>query len=167
MILVRKNVAKPSVPLAIWDREPGMREFGLELWRSPTRIQESRRRRRMPRRKSILHLEKIKSKNMVPIKRKPTAPGEILKEEFLKPLGLTQKELAEHIGCDIKVINRIVNGRSSVSALMAFRLASAFHTSPDFWLNAQQTVDLYKARKRLRHLPGSTPRRWSQLAWTA
>jgi addiction module HigA family antidote len=43
------------------------------------------------------------------IKRPPTTPGEILKEEFLKPLGLTQKQLADHIGCDVKVVNRIVN----------------------------------------------------------
>ena len=43
-------------------------------------------------------------------------PGEILREEFLVPLGLTQKELADHLGCDVKVINRIVNGRTSVTA---------------------------------------------------
>jgi len=46
---------------------------------------------------------------MVPMKRKPTSPGEILREEFLIPLKLTQKQLAEHIGCDFKVINRIVD----------------------------------------------------------
>src|SRR5438034_1262145 len=56
--------------------------------------------------------------------RKPTSPGEILREEFLKPLGLTQKELADHLGCDVKVINRIVNDRSAVTAEMAVRLAA-------------------------------------------
>ena len=67
--------------------------------------------------------------------RQPTPPGEILQEEFLTPMGLTQKGLADHIGCDVKVINRIVNGRTSVTAEMAVKLASAFGTSPEFWLN--------------------------------
>ena len=49
-------------------------------------------------------------------RRPPTRPGEILREEFLVPLGLTQKELADHLGCDVKVVNRIVNGRTSVTA---------------------------------------------------
>ena len=54
--------------------------------------------------------------------RKPTTPGEILHEEFLEPMKLTQKQLADHIGCDIKVINRIVNGRAAVTAEMALKL---------------------------------------------
>jgi len=78
------------------------------------------------------------------MKRKPTTPGEILYEEFLKPLGLSQKELADHIDCDYKVINRIVNEKASVSPEMASRLAGAFDTSPDFWLNAQMAFDLWK-----------------------
>jgi addiction module HigA family antidote len=49
------------------------------------------------------------------IQREPTTPGEILSEEFLKPLGMTQQGLADHIGCDVKVVNRIVNGRTSVT----------------------------------------------------
>jgi len=48
--------------------------------------------------------------------RKPTTPGEILREEFLGPLGMTQKQLADHLGCDVKVVNRIVNGRAAVTA---------------------------------------------------
>ncbi|HKH49048.1 MAG TPA: hypothetical protein VKM72_30655 [Thermoanaerobaculia bacterium] len=47
-------------------------------------------------------------------KREPTTPGAILREEFLKPLGLTQRQLADHLGCEVKVINRIVNGRTGV-----------------------------------------------------
>lgn len=78
------------------------------------------------------------------MKRKPTTPGEILYEEFLKPLELTQKELADHIGCDYKVINRIVNEKASVSPDMANKLAGAFDTSPNFWLNAQIAFDLWK-----------------------
>ena len=85
--------------------------------------------------------------------RKPTTPGEILHEEFLKPLGMSQKELALHLGCDVKVVNRIVNGRTSVTAEMALRLGASFQTSPNFWLNAQQAVDLHQARAHLRRLP--------------
>jgi addiction module HigA family antidote len=86
-------------------------------------------------------------------KRKPTTPGEILHEEFLVPLGMTQKELADHIGCNVKVINRLVNGRTSVSAKMALRLGTTFRTSPEFWLNAQQAVDLFRAENRASDLP--------------
>ena len=86
-------------------------------------------------------------------KRKPTIPGEILQEEFLTPLKITQKELANHLGCDIKVINRIVNGKSSVTAEMALRLAAALKTTPDFWLNAQKSVDLHNAKAAIKKLP--------------
>ena len=85
--------------------------------------------------------------------RKPTSPGEILREEFLKELGISQKKLAFHIGCDIKVINRIVNNRTSVSAETAVKLASALNTSAQFWLNAQQAVDIYNAMKKIKSLP--------------
>jgi antitoxin HigA-1 len=87
------------------------------------------------------------------LKRKPTAPGEILNEEFLKPMNLTQKQLADHLRCDIKVVNRIINGRTSVTAEMALKLASAFKTTPDFWLNAQKAVDIYEAMKHVKSLP--------------
>ena len=85
--------------------------------------------------------------------RKPTPPGEILREEFLKPLDMTQKELAQHLGCDIKVINRIVNGRSTITAEMALKLGAALRTTPDFWLNAQKAVDIFEARQQLKRLP--------------
>ena len=85
--------------------------------------------------------------------RQPTSPGEILREEFLGPLGLTQKELADHLGCDVKVINRLVNGRTSVSAEMAIKLCAAFRTSAEFWLNAQKAVDLYHAAASATDLP--------------
>jgi len=79
------------------------------------------------------------------LKRKPTHPGEILREEFLAPMKMTQKQLADHLGVDIKVINRIVNERSAVTPAMALKLAHAFNTSESFWLNAQNAVDLYEA----------------------
>jgi len=86
-------------------------------------------------------------------KREPTGPGEILREEFLTPLGMTQKELANHIRCDVKVVNRIVNGRTSVTAEMALKLGATFRTSAGFWLNAQQAVDLFRAQRRISTLP--------------
>lgn len=87
-------------------------------------------------------------------RRKPTTPGEILREEFLVPLGMTQKVLADHLGCDLKVVNRIVNGRSAVTAEMALKLGAAFRTSPEFWMNAQKAVDLWEASRHIEALPG-------------
>jgi len=92
---------------------------------------------------------------MFTIKRKPTTPGEILKEEFLKPLDLTQNQLAKHIGCDVKVINRIINNRSSITAEMAIKLSDTFNTTPDFWLNAQHAIDIYRANKKIKEHPKS------------
>lgn len=91
------------------------------------------------------------------LRRPPTTPGEILHEEFLKPLGMTQAELAAHLGCDVKVVNRIVNGRSGVTAEMAIRLGAAFRMSPEFWLNAQQAVELYEASRRMKKVPEPIP----------
>ncbi|AUN97312.1 addiction module antidote protein, HigA family [Bacteriovorax stolpii] len=93
--------------------------------------------------------------NKINYQRPPTNPGEILSEEFLKPLGLTQKELADHIQVDIKVINRLVNGKTTLSAEMALKLASSFQTTPDFWLSAQYEIDLYRAKMSLPKLPGA------------
>jgi addiction module HigA family antidote len=90
---------------------------------------------------------------MIKRKRQPTSPGEILREEYLGPLGMTQKELADHVGCDVKVINRLVNGRTSVSAEMALKLGATFRTSPEFWLNAQKAIDLYHAAREVSELP--------------
>ena len=86
-------------------------------------------------------------------RRTPTGPGEILREEFLLPFGMTQRQLADHLGCDLKVINRIVNGRAAVTADMALKLGAAFRTSPEFWLNAQKAVDLHRAARRLPSVP--------------
>lgn len=86
-------------------------------------------------------------------RRMPTTPGEILHKEFLLPLGVTQKQLSDHIDVDIKVINRIVNGRSAVTPLVALKLGYAFSTSPIFWLNAQNAIDLFKAAQELAAAP--------------
>jgi addiction module HigA family antidote len=82
------------------------------------------------------------------MQRKPTSPGEILIEEFLIPLKMSQKELAEHLKCDYKVINRIANEKASVTPEMALKLSCAFNTTPDFWLNAQMAMDLWALRSK-------------------
>ena len=91
--------------------------------------------------------------------RKPTTPGEILREEFLKPLGITQKMLAHHLECDYKVINRIINARASVTPDIATKLAMAFETTPDFWLNAQLALDLWKISSHKRKIRSLIPHR--------
>src|SRR3977135_2113649 len=91
-------------------------------------------------------------------RRKPTAPGEILREEFLVPLNISQKQLADHRGGDVKVVNRIVNGRSAVTAEMALKLGAALRTSPEFWLNAQKATDLHRAAVHISSLPGPIAR---------
>jgi addiction module HigA family antidote len=85
--------------------------------------------------------------------RKPTTPGEILDEEFLKPMALTQKQLSDHISVDIKVINRIVNERTGITPLVAVKLGHALRTSPEFWLNAQTALDLHYAEQELVNPP--------------
>ena len=81
----------------------------------------------------------------LPAKRRPTTPGEMLIEEFLKPLNVSQSEFAERIRVTYPRLNEIVNGRRGVSPDTALRFARALGTSPDFWLNLQQAVDLYEA----------------------
>jgi addiction module HigA family antidote len=90
---------------------------------------------------------------------RPVHPGEILSQEFLQPAGITQAELSRHIGCDIKTINRIVNGHTGVSPAMARKLGAALGPSAEFWLNLQQKVDLWEARQEDEELPEPKSRR--------
>ncbi len=87
----------------------------------------------------------------LPKDRSPTHPGEILLEEFLKPYGLTQKELARRIGVSYPRVNELVRGRRDVTPDTALRLGRLFGTTPEFWLNLQQAYDLYKARQLASH----------------
>ena len=82
---------------------------------------------------------------MLPKKRPPTHPGEMLLEEFLKPLGMTQTELAERIHVSFPRINEIVNGKRGVTPDTALRLSKLFGTTPEFWLNGQRNWDLWHA----------------------
>jgi antitoxin HigA-1 len=83
----------------------------------------------------------------IPTHRRPTTPGEILVEEFLKPLGMTQTEFARRIGITHARLNEIIHDRRGVTVDTALRFAKALGTSPEWWLNMQQMVDLYDAMK--------------------
>ena len=81
----------------------------------------------------------------VPTNREPTHPGEMLLREFLEPMGLSQRELADGIAVPYQRVNELVNRRRGVSPSTALRLGKFLGTSPDFWLNVQQRWDLYQA----------------------
>jgi len=83
----------------------------------------------------------------IPKYREPTHPGEILLEEFLNPMGLTQRELAIAIHVPYQRVNELVNRRRGVTPSTALRLAKYFDTTPDLWVNLQLRWDLYQARE--------------------
>jgi addiction module HigA family antidote len=83
----------------------------------------------------------------IPTSRTPTHPGEMLLEEFLTPMKLTQRELADAIHVPYQRVNDIVNGRRGVTPSTALRLARFFGMSADFWMNLQLRWDLYFAQK--------------------
>jgi antitoxin HigA-1 len=83
----------------------------------------------------------------VPTHKPPTHPGEMLRDEFLEPLGMSQTELAERMGVPFQRVNSLVNGRRGVTADTALRLAAVFGTSPGFWMNHQLRWDLYHAKQ--------------------
>jgi len=83
----------------------------------------------------------------IPTNRVPTHPGEMLREEFLNPMGITQQELADSIHVPYQRVNELVNGKRGVTPSTALRLAKFFNMSPDFWMNLQQRWDLYRAQQ--------------------
>ena len=87
---------------------------------------------------------------MMMTKRKPAGVGEILIEEFMKPMGLTQGALAEAMGVQRKHVNELCNNRRAVTAATALILSKVFGNSPDFWLNVQRRSDLWEAMHSLR-----------------
>lgn len=86
--------------------------------------------------------------------REPTHPGEILLEEFLVPLEVSQSAFAKHIGWAQPKVNEIVTGKRGITTETAMVLADALNTTPEFWLNLQQAVDLWKASQK--HIPVKT-----------
>jgi addiction module HigA family antidote len=83
---------------------------------------------------------------MIPKHRTPTHPGEVLEEEFLIPLGVTQVALADHIGVSVQRVNELVRGKRGVTPDTAWLLSQAFDTTPEFWLSLQATFDLAQSR---------------------
>jgi len=82
----------------------------------------------------------------IPTHGAPTHPGEMLREEFLNPMGLTQRELAAGIRVPYQRVNELVNGRRGITPATALRLAKFFGTTPDLWMNLQLRWDLYHAQ---------------------
>lgn len=83
----------------------------------------------------------------IPTHREPTHPGEILLEEFLLPMGITQRELSKAIHVPYQRVNEIVNKKRGVSPSTALRLAKFFGMSEDFWGSLQLRWDLYRAKQ--------------------
>jgi addiction module HigA family antidote len=82
----------------------------------------------------------------IPTHRTPTHPGEMLLEEFLKPMGIAQKELANAIHVPYQRVNEIINGRRGITSSTALKLCIFFRVSADFWMNIQLRCDLYSLR---------------------
>lgn len=92
---------------------------------------------------------------MLPIDRAPTHPGEMLLEEFIKPMGMSQKEFANHLGWTYAKLNEIVHCKRRITPETALALADALNIEPEFWLNLQRDWDLWHAKKRhkkIKHL---------------
>lgn len=85
---------------------------------------------------------------MLPTHRRPTTPGEILREEFMAPMKLTQVTLAKRLKMSLQRLNAILNGRRAVTADTALLLAKEFRTTPQLWMNLQTAVDLWDAQER-------------------
>jgi len=82
--------------------------------------------------------------------KKPAHPGEVLKDMYIIPLGLTVTETAKALGVTRKTLSELVNMRSGISTTMALRLSIAFETTPELWLNMQRNFDLNLAQKKVR-----------------
>ncbi|NQV49669.1 MAG: HigA family addiction module antidote protein [Candidatus Marinimicrobia bacterium] len=84
----------------------------------------------------------------IPTNRMPTHPGEMLLEDFLKPMGVTQKQLSVAIHVPFQRINELVNGKRGITPSTALRFSRFFGNTPDFWMNLQQRWDLYWAKTK-------------------
>ena len=91
--------------------------------------------------------------------RRPTHPGNIIKEDYLLPLSITIKDMAATLGVSRKTLSKIINERGAITPDMALRLSRALDTTPDFWLNLQKNFDLWQAKietqewKKVKPLP--------------
>ena len=80
------------------------------------------------------------------VTRRPTHPGNIIKEDYLLPLSITIKDMAATLGVSRKTLSKIINERGAITPDMALRLSRALDTTPDFWLNLQKNFDLWQAK---------------------
>jgi addiction module HigA family antidote len=85
---------------------------------------------------------------LLPENRIPTHPGEVLLEEFLIPMGISQVALAKHLGIPVQRVNEIVRGKRGVTPDTAWLLAQAFSTTPEFWMNLQVAYDLVRNKPK-------------------
>mgnify|MGYP000079347958 CR=1 FL=1 len=83
---------------------------------------------------------------MIPSDREPTHPGEMLLEEFLKPMGIKQTQFASHLKWTFAKLNEIIHKKRGITPLSALDLADAFNMEAEFWMNLQRDWDLYKAK---------------------
>ena len=78
--------------------------------------------------------------------RRPTHPGNIIKEDYLLPLSITIKDMAVTLSVSRKTLSKIINEKGAITPDMALRLSRAFDTTPDFWLSLQKNYDLWQAK---------------------
>ena len=92
---------------------------------------------------------------MLPENRIPTHPGEILLEEFLVPMNVSQVAFAAHIGVPVQRVNEIVRGKRGITPETAWLFAEALGTSPEFWLNLQSNYDLvrFRPKRQVKRMP--------------
>ncbi len=95
--------------------------------------------------KALKDKGRIKAPSIIELERPPTHPGEILEEEFIKPLGITQSELARKLNVSVRAVNEIINKKRKITPEMAIRLALVFGNTPEFWLELQTDYDLWQA----------------------
>ena len=88
---------------------------------------------------------------MLPTNRKPIHPGEMLLEEFLNPMKMTQFELAKKMKVPVQRVNTLINGKRGITPETAILLSRVFKTSPQFWMNLQSNHDLYEAQAAMDH----------------
>ena len=99
-------------------------------------------------------LQSLRENPMIPENRLPTHPGEILLEEFLKPMDRSRESFAQHIDVPVQQVDEVMAGTRAVTAEMAWLLSEALGTTPQFWLNLQSAHDLARNRpdKEIRRL---------------
>jgi addiction module HigA family antidote len=89
---------------------------------------------------------------MIPTKRPPTHPGEMLLKEFLEPMNVTQKEFCQHLNWPYVRLNEIIHGKRGITADSALALGDSLKMEPEFWLNLQKNWDLWHAEKKHVHV---------------